>query len=626
VSGFAGEVRIDSCGEATETERSAIERMASAIAFRGPDSLQKTLLPGASFAFSLLKTGPAPQESSQPCTLDGRTWLLGDVRCDGREELIRKLEEHGVALQKPASSEQLVLHYFAKFGEAGLAELEGDLSFVLWSPQERKLIAFRDLTGSRPFFYSHRDSVLVFSNTIQALISHPCVARGEYDLQFIADFLLGSPNHDPERTIYRDMRRLPAGHLLQFSPSGFSVSRIANFPIEELLHKQDKEIIQIFRQKFSQAVADRLPSTETSIFLSGGLDSTTIAAAAVDLRRQESLGNSLRLSTLCVDVQPLFEDDEARYAERFAKTFGLPFELAHCGHILPFEGADDATITQPEPTPWPYWTLQSFFFLHVAKNARVAFTGDGGDEIMRCQVAPYLRYVRSHRGLAAAARILLGYTISRRRIPSLGLGIRSWAFRLLGLATAHAEFPLWLRPDVAKKIGLRDRFAVITRKTWSHPFNPRAYSFFNGPTFSMAMEEQDATWTGFPVESRAPFLDRRLLRFLLRLPPVPWFMDKELIRRSQKGVLPEEIRLRGKTPLRLEPMLEHVASGKWLPRAPATCPEPLDGLVDWKQLRASFESASGHELYLHARPVSLALWLANNEKTGIRFCHSRPWP
>jgi hypothetical protein len=209
-----------------------------------------------------------------------------------------------------------------------------------------------------------------------------------------------------------------------------------------------------------------------------------------------------------------------------------------------------------------------------------------------------------------------GYTISRRKIPSLGLGIRSWAFRLLGLATVDPEFPLWLRPDVGKKIGLRDRFAEITRKTWSHPFNPRAYWFFNGPTFSMAMEEQDATWTGVPIESRAPFLDRRLLRFLLRLPPVPWFMDKELIRRSQKGVLPEEIRLRGKTPLRLEPMLEHVASGKWRPRAPAKCPEPLDRLMDWEQLRASFESASGHELYMHARPVSLALWLANNEKNG----------
>jgi asparagine synthase (glutamine-hydrolysing) len=609
VSGFAGIVRIEPSDESTE--RGAIERMASAIAFRGPDSLQKTFLPGASFAFSLLRTGPAPQESSQPCTNDGQTWFLGDVRCDGREALIRKLRESGAEVQESATSEQLVLHYFAQFGENRLVELDGDLTFVLCITRERKLIAYRDLTGSRPFFYSHRDGVLVFSNTVQALLAHPCVSHVAYDLQFVGDFLLGAPHHDPERTMFRDIRRLPAGHLLAFSPSGLCVSRIANFPVEDLLHQHDDEIIQAFRQLFSQAVRDRLPSDATSIFLSGGLDSTTIASTAVGLRRQESGTSSLRLSALCVDLQPLFADDEAMYARRFAKIFGLPFELAHCGHILPFDGVDDAATTQPEPTPWPYWTLQSFFFRHVAKIGRVAFAGDGGDEILRCQVAPYLRYVRSHNGLAAAARILTSYVISRRKIPSLGLGIRSWAYRRLGLPTADPQFPPWFSADAEKKFRLRERFAEINKTKWSHPFNPRAYSIFNGPTFSMAMEEQDSTWTGFPVESRAPFLDRRLLRFLLRLPPVPWFMDKELIRRAQKKVLPEEIRLRPKTPLRREPLLEHVASGKWLPRAPAKCPELLDGLLDWQQLQSSLESASGYELYLHVRPVSLALWLLN---------------
>jgi hypothetical protein len=76
VSGFAGIVRIGPVAECVEADRSAIEIMARAIAFRGPDSLQQTHLPGASFAFSLLKTGPAPQECNQPCTLDGETWFL----------------------------------------------------------------------------------------------------------------------------------------------------------------------------------------------------------------------------------------------------------------------------------------------------------------------------------------------------------------------------------------------------------------------------------------------------------------------------------------------------------------------------------------------------------------------
>lgn len=615
MSGFAGIVRIVPPDGSTEVGRAVIERMAMAIAFRGPDSLQTTLQPSAAFAFSLLKTGPAPQESSQPFSSDGRTWFIGEARCDGRRELVRNLKEHGVALEGCPSSEQLVLQYFAKFGVAALPGLDGDFSFVLWTPSERRLIAFRDLTGSRPFFYSFRDGVLAFSNTLQALLSHPESSNNEYDMQFIVDFLFESPRHDPDRTIYREIRRLPAGHLLELSPKGLSISRIAKLPAEGLLHKRDDEIIQEFHELFSQAVADRLPSANAAIFISGGLDSTTIATTAVALRKQDVSNSALRLSTFCVDVQPLFTDDEAAYAARFAAEFGLPFELDHCGHILPFDGTSDPASPQPEPTPWPYAALGSFFFERVAKSARVAFTGDAGDEIMRCQAAPYLRYVRSCRGLAAAAGILLGYTISRRKIPSLGLGILSWVYRRVGHPTADPEFPPWFRPDAEKKFRLRERFTEINRKTWSHPFNPRAYSIFNGHTFSKVMEMQDAMWTGVPVESRAPFLDRRLLRFLLRLPPVPWFMDKELVRRAQRNVLPEEILARPKTPLQREPLIEHVATGKWRPRAPEKCPDLLDDLVDWPQLRASFESASGYELYMHIRPVLLARWLINAENT-----------
>jgi asparagine synthetase B (glutamine-hydrolysing) len=143
VSGFAGIVRLEPDPESVERDRETIAHMARAIAFRGPDALQQTLQPGASFAFSLLKTGPAPQEPSQPCTLHGETWFLGDVRCDGREELKQKLVQHGVELPASPSSEQLVLQYFAKFGEAGLPDLNGDLSFILWNARERKLVERR---------------------------------------------------------------------------------------------------------------------------------------------------------------------------------------------------------------------------------------------------------------------------------------------------------------------------------------------------------------------------------------------------------------------------------------------------------------------------------------------------
>ena len=87
MSGYAGIVRTVGTGDATADDARRIEEMAAAIGFRGPDASQVWHHPDVHFCFSLLKTGPAPQAASQPCSFDGRVWLLGDVRLDGRDEV-----------------------------------------------------------------------------------------------------------------------------------------------------------------------------------------------------------------------------------------------------------------------------------------------------------------------------------------------------------------------------------------------------------------------------------------------------------------------------------------------------------------------------------------------------------
>lgn len=98
MSGFAGIVRLEPHAGSPEAQREEIQRMAQAIAFRGPDALQQIAQANAAFAFSLLITGSGRQMSSQPFSNDGETWFLGDVRCDGRDELSRKLKQHGMGV------------------------------------------------------------------------------------------------------------------------------------------------------------------------------------------------------------------------------------------------------------------------------------------------------------------------------------------------------------------------------------------------------------------------------------------------------------------------------------------------------------------------------------------------
>src|SRR5262249_16002313 len=159
---FAGIISTDGI----PAERKLLERMAAALTFRGPDATHITTQVGAGFCFTLLRTGPAPQSSQQPCSLDRHVWLIGDVRLDGREHLRRKLEQRGATVPLEITDEELILHAFQVWGEQSFSDLIGDYAFALWDSTSRRHLCLRDLVGSRPFFYAHVAGQLIFSNTL----------------------------------------------------------------------------------------------------------------------------------------------------------------------------------------------------------------------------------------------------------------------------------------------------------------------------------------------------------------------------------------------------------------------------------------------------------------------------
>src|SRR5882762_8981169 len=269
MSGYAGIVRIGAAGEATADDARRVETMAAAIAFRGPDASQIWHHPEVHFCFSLLKAGPAPQAAVQPCSLDGRAWLLGDVRLDRRDDVIHRLTQRGEKLERATTDEELVLHVFHAFGESGVAELDGDYSFVLWDSKKKKLLGFRDLTGSRPFFYFAGHGVLCFGNTMDALRAAPRF-DGTLDENFLADYLLAGWCPDGERTIYRQIHRLAPGHLLEYLDRAIKVRRAAQLPMEELLqYKKEEEYVEHYHELLHRAVKDRLANETAVVFMSG---------------------------------------------------------------------------------------------------------------------------------------------------------------------------------------------------------------------------------------------------------------------------------------------------------------------------------------------------------------------
>jgi len=607
MSGFAGV--IDSEGRSADEQ--LLQRMTESLAFRGPDGTQIRTLPNAGFCFTFLRTGPAPQTASQPCTVDGKTWLIGDVRLDGRAELQELLKRKDIRIPAAVSDEELILHAWQVWGEEGFQRLQGDFAFAIWDSVGKRVFCLRDLIGARPFFYAQSGSRLYFSNTLETL-RLPENISSNLDRKFIGDFLLQGWCADSERTVFRDIRRLRPGHLLEFSDGEVKLRRFTSLPIEEpLFLKEPEEYVEQFQALLRQAVLERLPVDKAAIYLSGGLDSTSVAAQAMQLSRET---RSTQLHAFTLDFRPLFEDEEGKYASLAAEYLGIPIEIFYKGSAVPFASLRDPNIRMPEPNCEPFLVSNAEFCRRVSSHARVGLSGDGGDDILTGQARSYFVYLLRKWRFGTIVKSIGGYVLKRRRLPLLRMGIRARLRRLWGHKEVEIIYPQWIEPHFEEELHLRERWQELQQPPMrNHPLHPEAYTSLTGTFWASVLEEEDPGWTGVPVELRSPFLDLRLVRFLLRVPSVPWCMQKELLRTATKGILPEEIRLRPKAPLWQDPLPLLMEKGCWsLPSF--NQPERASReFVNWQRVAATSPDDAGYVILEKLRPVFLEHWLKGVE-------------
>jgi len=609
MSGFAGIVN----GDGSPADVRVLERVAVELAFRGPDAKQISMQGQAGFCFTLLRTGPAPQEDSQPCSIDGRVWLLGDVRLDGREELRRELEQRGEAISAEASDEALILGAWRQWGEASFEKLLGDFAFAIWDSATKALWCVRDVMGVRPLVYARAGKGLCFSNTLQVLQLVPEVTAA-LDSRFIGDFLLQGFCQDAETTAFRDIRRLPQGHFLRFSAGELVVRRYATLPIEEPLWlKRDAEYVERFRELLDQAVRDRLPRGPVAVFMSGGLDSTSVAAQAVHIGKERGSLQSIRAYT--VDMRPLFADEEAWYAQRAGEHLGIPVEVRSIGHAKPFANWSDSGLRLPEPSHEAFLMPHRELCREIATHARVALRGDGGDDILSGQAWPYFKYLLGRGRIGTIVAKFGGYVLKHGRIPPLHGGFRTRWRRWIGQRNDSDGYPVWLNSKFESDQKLRERWRELNEPPKPvHPLHPTAYASLTSAYWACVLEEEDAPWTGVALENRGPLLDLRLIRFLLRVPPVPWCVEKKLLREAMKGLLPDVVLLRKKTPLQAEPLEVFEKERGWTPPPLASPGKLLGEFVDCEKLSATLLGETCLPLWVNLRPISLMHWLKGVDK------------
>src|SRR3990172_1680840 len=279
MSGIVGIFNLDGA----PIDRIVLDRLTNALRFRGPD-FQRTWFRGPiGFGHTLLRSTTDAGDEQQPLGLGGSTWIVADARIDCRRDLIHAFESHGQRDLADTADSELILRAYHVWGEKCVEHLLGDFAFAVWDASRRRLFCARDQSGVKPFFYAHIGPLFIFSNTLDCLRLHPAVSDRLNDLS-IADFLMFDVIQDTAATAFADIHRLPAAHALVCEPQRLFIRRYWEPSLATPVHyRRPADYIERFNELLDQSVADRFRTESACVFMSGGLDSPTVAASATPL-------------------------------------------------------------------------------------------------------------------------------------------------------------------------------------------------------------------------------------------------------------------------------------------------------------------------------------------------------
>jgi asparagine synthase (glutamine-hydrolysing) len=612
MSGFVGIVRLNG----TPVDRKDLERLAEFQKFRGPDAERIWIDGHVGLAHALLRTNEDSSLDRQPFQLGDGMWIAADARMDDRPNLVAALTASGERPAPDAGDGELILRSYRAWGASCVDRLLGDFAFAIWDGPNQRLFCARDHMGVKPLYYAQVGSLLVFSNTFECVRRHPAVSGRLNDLA-IADFLLFDINQDPSTTAFADIHRLPAAHVLQCEGGTVSIRRYWTLcVIEPVELKKDSEYIERFRELLDMAVADRLRSKSAGILMSGGLDSTTVAASARRILAARGVCGGLFANTVVIP-----QDCEREYASLAGDALGIPIQFRTAEPSRLFEDAENAEFrtSYPEHSAWPDQT--PYLLRQVGANSRIALTGSGSDPGLSSRITAHFRQRLGNRQFARAVTDALRYLGAEGRLSRLYLRGR-WNL-LFKAKNSFQTYPCWLNLDFEREwkladrwklYGVPDRATALRSERGVAAVRPEAFLSIAHVSWQDQFESLDAGATRVPVEVRHPFFDLRMITFLLRLPRLPWCCDKELLRRAARGILPDSVRLRRKSPLERDPIIDLLRKqeSEWVDRF-----EPVSELARYvrrDRIPPVWKGEESGAAWVNLKPLSLNFWLRMYQK------------
>lgn len=550
------------CGFVGTGDRADLEAMTAGLAHRGPDAAGYWIEPVLQLFIGHRRLAILDIEGGGQPMFDagGRIGVVSNGEIYNHLELRRLLQARGYRFRTDHSDTEVLVHGFAEWGEDLPRRLNGMFAFAVYDRDRNLLFLARDRFGEKPLYYRATSDGLVFASELTALRRHPAartsISRGALKKLFAYGFL------PAPTTLYDGIHKLPAGTCLTYH---LGERRLAErtywrFAIEpEEPRGSDAELAEELRELLSEAVRLRLMSdVPLGIFLSGGIDSSTILAMAARHRAPADI------DTFAIGFEePSY--DESPFARKMADFVGS----RHHVDVLKLDAARSlvphvlSRLDEPiaDPSILPTWLLSRF----TRQSVTVALSGDGGDELFagydpfgalrlavwyqRLVPEPLHRCLRRLADLMPRSSANMSIDFKIRR----GLGGMSY--------TRECWNPVWLGPLDPGEIGELFRERVTPEEIYSE-----AIAAWRGATSPDLVDRTLEFYTRFylseniltkadrasmmhSLELRAPFLDNHVVEFVRRLPSrykLRGRTRKYLLKQAVAPLLPRDITVRPK--------------------------------------------------------------------------------
>ncbi|MFL5617825.1 MAG: asparagine synthetase B family protein [Gemmatimonadaceae bacterium] len=574
-----------------------LRALVPALARRGPHGTCVVTDGAIGLVSALLDTGD--RRLAPAWVKAGPFVVAGQVRVDAREALVDALRSAGTNASIHDPDVRLFAQAWLSWGDEAPARVLGDYSVVVHDRARRATMLVRDPFGVRMLYYHRETSRLVASNTLAALLDAG-VPR-DLNEDAIADFVAEGFNEEPATTVFRAIQRVPPAHVVRIDPDGREVARrYWTLPAPAIDRSRDAaDIVAEFRAVLEASVRDRIRSPSLTVFMSGGLDSTTLAAIAA-----RELEDRTRLLARTSHLPTLVPTGDTRRAEIVAESLGIPHVLADVDGYGYREGTSLAVGDTPEPVSDPDVLALREELRRASVHSPVAFWGEDPDSLL---APPHLGELLRGSSAWRVAGDMFRYLRRERERPYLAMRDLARG-RVPGQPEPAPDEasggPAWLRADLRRRRARRLRSRVAP----SHPTRSEVARRLDASHWQPFLELLDAGVTSVPVDVRLPFLDRRLIELALALPPIPWMQQKRVLREAARGLVPDVVRCAPKQGLR---GLYEARLAQWWARGPAAF-VPSDALaqfVDVSALPKIERTSSVNEQLVHLRLRLLDRWL-----------------